>query len=503
MINPQKNLLYVALSENFDMFLEKCYNEIDGSQKYTKTIVTELIIDKLSLVSRGISKRLVVNVPPRTLKTTIVSIAYTAWLLGHNPKLRILCLSYGDDLAKDFSLKTRQIMQSVWYKNTFPKTKLRHGRQQDDYFETTQNGYRRASSINGAITGRGADIIIIDAPQKSQDVLSEKIRKSSNETFSNTIITRLNNKTEGKIIVVAQRLHIDDFSNYVQKYGKWEVLSIPAIAERDEKYILSDNKIVERKAKSVINPEIEPLEHLEEIRMGMGEFNFSAQYQQCPIPAKGNIINFDDFIIYDKIPTGEVTYLQSWDLAAKTGENNDYSVCVTAAIANNIAYIVDISRYKLDFTDLLNESRKMQLRFNANRIIIEDIGIGTSLISHLRKDGLFIIPYTPKQSKAERAATKTFLIRSGNVQIPKYATWLEDFKAEIQSFPFGVHDDQVDAFVQLLDEFEKGHFACNMETLAKAMNKYMAARPQNITKMQLCQRAFNQYRRLPKYKSPL
>lgn len=156
--------------------------------------------------------------------------------------------------------------------------------QQDDFFETTQNGFRKASSLGGTLTGYGADIIIIDDPQKAQEILSEKIRKSSNEIFSNTIISRLNNKVEGKIVVVAQRLHMEDFSDYVQKYGKWEVLAIPAIAETNETYILSNDKVIERKIGDVINPELEPLEKLEEIRNGMGEFNFSAQYQQTPIP---------------------------------------------------------------------------------------------------------------------------------------------------------------------------------------------------------------------------
>jgi len=496
MAKLEKLLLYVALEQNFNMFLEKCYNEIDGGQEYNETIATQLIVDKLNCVSSGDIKRLVINVPPRTLKTTIVSIAYTAWALGHNPKLKILCISYGDDLAKEFSIKTRQVMKSEWYKKTFPRTRLKKGRQQDDFFETTRNGSRKATSLGGSLTGYGADLIIIDDPQKAQEILSDKIRKSSNETFSNTIISGLNNKIEGKILVVAQRLHLDDFSSYVQKFGDWDVLAVPAIAEADGIYTLSCGEVLSRKGGDVINLELEPFDKLEEMRRGMGEFNFSAQYQQQPIPTKGNIINYSDFVFYDTLPTTQnIKYFQSWDVAAKTGENNDYSVCVTAAICNNTAYIVDISRYKVDFTDLLVEVKKMRQKYNAKCIIIEDISIGIPLISHLKRDGLFVIPHTPKISKADRAAAKTYLIRSGNVYLRKNADWLADFKDEIQAFPYGKHDDQVDAFIQLLDEFEKEVNSNNyLIEFANAIKKDREQNLQTVTAYQLCRQAKNSHK---------
>ncbi|MDD3012280.1 MAG: phage terminase large subunit [Candidatus Gastranaerophilales bacterium] len=494
MINPEEILLYAALAQNFNMFLEKCYNEIDGGQKYTETIATELTIDKLNCVSNGDIKRLIINVPPRTLKTTIVSIAYTAWLLGHNPKLKILCISYGDDLAKEFSFKTRQIMQSEWYKKTFLNTRLKKGRQQDDFFETTKNGFRKATSLGGSLTGHGADIIIIDDPQKAQEILSDKIRKSSNETFSNTIISRLNNKNEGKIILVAQRLHLDDFSNYVQKFGKWDVLALPAIAEGDETYTLSDDRILRRKVGDVINPELESLNNLEEIREGMGEFNFSAQYQQNPIPTKGNIINFDDFQFYESIPVAsEGLIMQSWDVAMKTGDNNDFSVCITAQIINKVAYILDICRYKFDFTNVLAQVKIMQTKYGAQSIIIEDAGVSIPLIQLLRNDEVYVIPYHPTISKVERASACTYMIRSHRVLLPKAAPWLDCFKSEVLAFPFGVHDDQVDAFSQLIEEINNIQNNYSIVEMAEAMKRSEQKAPEE----QFWQKAITGYKNKP------
>ncbi len=457
MTSPEEKLLYAALAKSPSMFVEKCYNEIDGSYEYNETIASKLILDKLKIITEATEKRQIINVPPRCYKSTIISIAYTAWLLGQNPKLKILCISYGDDLAKDFSIKVRQIMKSDWYKKTFPKTRLKLWGQKDDHLETTKNGYRRAASIGGSLTGRGADIIIIDDPQKAQDILSERKRKTSNETFASTIISRMNDKTKCKIIVVAQRLHMDDFSGYVQKYGKWDVLAIPAIAEKDETYTLSDGSVINRKAGSVINPTTEPLEYLLEIREGMGDFHFSAQYQQKPIPEEGNIIKFKDFLLYDTIPsTNDMSIVQSWDMAEKPGKNNDFSVCVTAAICNNITYILDIERYKLEYTDLLNQVKYMRNKHSAQAIIIEDIGQASAIVKQLRSEGIGIIADRPTLSKTIRAAAITYKIRAGEVRLPKSAKWIKEFEDEISSFPFGRNDDQVDAFTQLVSNVQDG-----------------------------------------------
>lgn len=462
--NLEKNF-YLALSKNFKMFVEKCHNEVGGGQQYVETIATELIADKLMSIQNGDIKRSIINVSPRSLKTTLVSIAFTAWLLGHSPKLKILCISYGDEPAKDFSIKTRQIMRSDWYKKTFPNTRLSLFGQRDVYIQTTKNGCRKATSLEGQLTGFGADIIIIDDPQKSSEIKSDQIRKKTNEIFSNTIISRLNDKVNGKIIIVAQRLHQDDFSSYVQKFDNWDILKIPAIAEKETIYRLSDGSEIIRRAGDVINPELEPLSELEKFRRGMGDFDFSAQYQQEPIPMKGNIINFDNFRFFrnNQKLRSEIT-VQSWDCALKTGTKNDYSVCVTAKIFNEIIYIVDIYRCKLEFPNLLDEIKRRKNRYSADEIIIEEAGIGIGLIQELDSDGINVIPFKPKESKPERAACITPLIQNGRVRLLEGANWLEDFANEVRAFPYGAHDDQVDALVQLLTTVRNNNLASHTAT---------------------------------------
>lgn len=503
MITTKKEFHY-ALANNFNMFVQKVFSTLNPRKPYNDTIATKLICDRLIRAQKGEYQNLLINISPRSLKSTIISVAFPAWLLGKDPSAKIMCISYNDELVKEFSTACRKILESDWYQATFPKTKLNPNKKTEAKFETTQNGYRIAISIQGAMTGRGGEWIIIDDPQKPDDVLSDVIRNRVNKIFGNTILSRLNNKCEDKIIVVGQRLHVDDFYSQVQKFSTWNHLVIPAIAQKDEKFELLSGDIITRTKNSVINPRIESLEKLQELEAGVGNYDFAAQYLQNPIPAEGNIISYSDFIFYDTLPsTQDIKYFQSWDVAAKTGEKNDYSVCVTAAICDNIAYVLDISRYKIDFTDLVAEVKAMQQKYSAKLVIIEDIGIGTSLINYLRKEGLFIIPHMPKLSKADRAVSKTYIVRSGNVRLPQNADWLADFRDEIQSFPYGKHDDQVDAFVQLLDEFEKGYNSCNsIEDVAEAINKYKEENPPQTSALQLCQQARNFYKRNSWRKSP-
>lgn len=459
MITKKKQFNY-AISHNFNMFAEQVFKTLRPGENYPyiETIATKLIIDSLLRMERGECNKMLINVPPRSLKSTIISVAFTAWILGQDPAAQVVCISYNDDLAKDFSNATRKIMESDWYKAAFPKTKLSLIKNTETKFETTKNGSRTAISLQGGITGKGGEWIIIDDPQKPDDVLSETIRTRTNKIFDNTVLSRLNNKVKDKIIVVGQRLHVDDFYSHVKKFSTWHELVIPAIAIKDEDFKLISGETITRAKGSVINPEIEPLEILLQMKAGMTEYNFSAQYQQDPIPEKGNIINFDYFMrySYDKLPPFS-HILQSWDIALSTGDKNDYSACVTAGIheGNGWVYILDITRGKWELPDLTEWIVKMKYHFCANHVIIEDSPISRGLIQHLERNRFSVIEHKPIASKEVRANNQTFKIKSGEVILPKDAPWLEGFQSEVLSFPKGTHDDQVDALIQLLENVQE------------------------------------------------
>lgn len=242
-----------------------------------------------------------------------------------------------------------------------------------------------------------------------------------------------------------QRLHIDDLTCHLLRQDGWEVLSLPAIAEKDECFELSDGKIVGREVGEALNPTLEPLDVLENQRKSMSNYNFSAQYQQNPIPVKGNVINFDDFKFFDNVPLGGIIF-QSWDIALKTGKDNDYSVCITAKYKDNLIYILDVKRYKYEMLPLVNKIQKMYQIFGCNHLIIEDSSISKHLLQFVQQTKILCpIKYPPKEDKITRANNALLFIASDRVLLQKDAAWLDDFKAEINAFPNGKHDDQVDA----------------------------------------------------------
>jgi hypothetical protein len=173
-----------------------------------------LIASKLEACRRGEITRLIINVPPRSLKSHAAAVAFPAFVLGHNPSAQIICASYGQDLANKHSLDCRTVMTSEWYRGLFP-TRLAPHKQSTQEFLTTQNGFRLATSVGGVLTGRGADFIIIDDPLKPDEALSETQRKAVNEWYDHTLYSRMNDKRTGSIIIIMQRLHEDDLVGHV------------------------------------------------------------------------------------------------------------------------------------------------------------------------------------------------------------------------------------------------------------------------------------------------
>ena len=181
----------------------------------------------------GKIRRLIINLPPRHLKSLMASIAFPAWCLGHDPSAQILCVSYAQDLADKLARDCRSIMISPWYRRIFP-TRLAPHRQAVQEFLTTRQGYRLATSNGGVLTGRGADIILIDDPLKPEEALSAAQRKAANDWFDHTLYSRLNDKRHGAIVIIMQRLHEDDLVGHVLGQEPWEVVCFPAIAEAEE-----------------------------------------------------------------------------------------------------------------------------------------------------------------------------------------------------------------------------------------------------------------------------
>lgn len=460
MNNTQKRkLLTKAVCENFLVFLHRVFLEVDNSQSFVPNWHLEVIADRLLAVQEGKQRRLIITQPPRSLKSICASVAFPAWILGHNPRARIICISYSQDLADKFGRQTRQVMESPWYKAAFPRSCINLSKRADSEFETTASGFRMATSIGGRLTGMGGQYLIIDDPIKPGDVLSRVQRQNVNDWFHNTLYTRLDNKNTGSILLVMQRVHEEDLVAHVQKWDEWEVLSLPSIATKDEAYLLQNGKVITRKQGEALNPHLESLSKLKEIQNTLGNYNFQAQYQQNPIPEKGNVINFDWFKRYSVLPQDSrcrARIIQSWDTAMTEHDGSDYSVCVTAQVINKQYYILNVLRQRLLFPDLIKAIQREKAKYNAQEVFIENKSSGIEVIQLLNRQGIRgIIAIDPVGSKEDRIAAQSTLIESGRVWIPEGASWIEEFKREVNAFPRGAHDDQLDALAQLLKREEE------------------------------------------------
>ena len=255
------------------------------------------------------------------------------FLAGTTSKINILEVSTVK-LARD----CRTIIMSAWYKHLFP-TRLADRLAVHD-FATAALGTRMATSVGGVLTGRGADLIVIEDALKPDEALSETRRKAVNDWYDNTLLSRLNDKASGCIIIIMQRLHQEDLVGHVLEREPWEVLSSPAIAEENERFLIESpigSRWSERKVGEALHPERESLATLARIRERMGEYNFSSQYQQNPIPLGGAMVKTQWLKYYapNELPERFDTIVQSWDTANKPTELSDYSVCTTWGQASN------------------------------------------------------------------------------------------------------------------------------------------------------------------------
>ncbi len=450
----------VLLRRDLYAFTERCFYELNPTTTFLPNWHIEVLASALDACRRGEITRLIINQPPRSLKSHCASVAFVAFLLGHDPTAQIICASYGQELANKHALDCRTILASNWYQVLFPHTRLSVERQAVQEFMTTQLGFRLSTSVGGVLTGRGSDFIIIDDPLKPDEALSETQRKAVNEWFDHTLYSRLNDKKNGCIILVQQRLHEDDLVGHVLGVEPWNVVRFPAIAEENETHVIQTpygTRRFQRRAGEALHPEREPLDVLNHLREAQGEYNFAGQFQQAPAPLGGGLVKAEWFKTYTAAdpPAKFEMVLQSWDTANKPTELSDYSACTTWGIKEKHVYLLHVFRKRLGYPELKRAVREQAEAFGPQTILIEDKASGTQLIQELVSDGMHAIKkYEPTMDKIMRMNSVTSTIENGFIHLPDKAAWLGEYLHELTTFPKGKYDDQADSTSQALDWFK-------------------------------------------------
>lgn len=448
-------LFEAVLREDFCSFAQAAFAVVSPGERLLWNWHLEAICYQLERVERGEINRLIIEVPPRSGKSFLASVAFPAFCIGRNPRSKIISTSYSSDLAIKFGNDSRALMRSAIYRRLFPHIRGESLKNTETELLTSQRGYRYITSTGGTLTGRGGELIIIDDPLKPEDAQSDAKREAANSWFRNTLYSRLNSKADGAIILIMQRLHINDLAGILRQEEGWTVLSLPAIAEETTTISLGGGREHQRSRGDVLHPAREPHFELLKTKGIIGTYNFSAQYQQQPVPPEGEIIKWDWFNTFKEIPGEARQIVQSWDIAIKPDERNDYSVCTTWAIVGNQYYLLDLVRKRLEFTQLYSEAVGLARLWRTNVILIEDKATGSALIQHLKSQRLVGVPtpigINPRDDKVTRALVASPLIQAGQVHLRSDARWLQDLRHEVVQFPSGAHDDQVDSISQFLN----------------------------------------------------
>ncbi|MCP5403736.1 MAG: phage terminase large subunit [Novosphingobium sp.] len=400
----------------------------------------------------GTIRRIVINVPPRHLKS-ITSVAFVAWMLGRNPRLRVMLATYGAKLSREHLEKLQRVINSRLYQALFPGTRLTKSGIGEQVLSTTTGGGCRCVTVGGATTGFGADIIIIDDAMKAEDITSEARREELDRFYSGTLLTRLNNKRCGLIISIQQRLGEDDLPARLLEAGA-EHLCLPACDDTETVHDIGFGRQYRRQPGEVLRPDDEPREVLDSYRREMGPRDFATQYLQLPAALEGNVIRIDRFARFelDEFPRERFMKLvQSWDTATSEELRADYSVCMSFGYLEGKWYLLDVLRGHFAYPKLRDLVIAQQQRWKANLVLIEDAGAGSHLCQDLgSRSDWRPRPIRPEADKITRMVGQLALVEDGEILLPVSAPWLDTLLSELRAFPTCKHDDQVDALSQFL-----------------------------------------------------
>jgi len=416
------------------------------------------IADKFNKLATGEIKRLIINMPPRHTKSEFASYLLPSWMVGRKPDLKIIQTTHTTELAIRFGRKAKTLIDSPEYQQIF-KTRLREDSQAAGKWETEQGGEYYAAGVGSAITGRGADLLIIDDPHSEQDALNVRALERAYEWYTSGPRQRL--QPGGAIVVVMTRWNMKDLTGMLLKNqkelksDKWEVIEFPAIMPSGKP----------------VWPQYWKLDELESVKASLSVGKWNAQWMQNPTAEEGSLIKREWWQVWDKgyIPPLQ-HIIQSYDTAFLKKETSDYSAITTWGVfyptqdspANLI--LLDAFKERLEFPELRKEALEQYRYWNPETVIVEAKASGMPLTYELRKMGIPVINYTPSkgQDKHARVNAVAPLFESGVIWAPdeKFA---EEVIEECASFPYGDNDDLVDSTTQAVMRFRQGGFVSHPE----------------------------------------
>ena len=446
----KSNLVIRAKAQNdFMAFVKHVYEGFIEGDHHKK------VAKQFEKLATNPGSRIIVNMPPRHTKSEFASYLLPAWLIGKNPTLKIIQTTHTAELAVRFGRKVRNLMELDLYKAIFPDVELRVDSKAAGRWETEQGGEYYAAGVGGAITGRGADLLIIDDPHSEQDALSETAMESAYEWYTSGPRQRL--QPGGSIVVVMTRWSLKDLTGKLIKAqgsdvmsDQWDMIEFPAI-------LPSDN---------ILWPEFWKKEELLKVKASLSLAKWNAQWQQNPTAEEGAIIKKEWWNVWESERVPPVSYImQSYDTAFSKKETADYSAITTWGIFQpeeggpDHIILLDARRGRWDFPELKSTAKEEYKYWEPDMVIVEAKATGTPLTDELRTMGIPVINYTPSKGrdKHTRMHMVAPIFESGMVWAPD-KKFSEDVIEECVAFPNGDNDDYCDSMSMALIRYRKGGF---------------------------------------------
>ena len=421
----------------------------------------DYLCELLVLVKRRVVRRLIINVPPRTLKSTLVTIIYLVWVWLTDPGHHFLTASYSMDLSVEHSIRRRNLLQSAWLQGLWgDKFQLSGGFNQVGHFMNNRGGQMIATSVGATAMGRGCDTAILDDPVSADQVLSDSQRMSTNNWIGTTLLNRLNDPRTGAVILLGQRLHQQDPTGFLleQERGVWTHACIPLVAEEDTDFVFPiSGRVVQRKNGDILMPERFSPAVVEQYRSR--RMVFAGQYQQRPAPLDGNLIKCSDVRYYgidpkagqpdERLPENFDLKLISVDCAFKDLANSDYTVILVVGVKRRKRFTLEVVNKHLDVAAIEAEIRRLRDKHRPiNVVLVEDKANGPAVVQRLKTEIPGVLEVNPKGGKLARMVAAAPEWQAGDWYVSRNAPWTEPFVDQLTMFPADRHDDMVDAMTQ-------------------------------------------------------
>jgi predicted phage terminase large subunit-like protein len=455
-------LLANRLAHDFPAFVKKAWTVLQPNRQLIWSWHYDYLCEQLTLVKQRQLLRLIVNVPPRTLKSTIITIAYPVWVWLTEPGHNFMAASYSMELSTDHSLMRRKLLQSEWFQRLWgDKFHMSADRNQAAQFMNDRGGQMIATSVGGSPWGRGCDTAILDDPLSADQAQSDTERTKANGWIDTTFRSRLNDPATGAIILVMQRLHEFDPTGFLleQEPGVWTLTRIPLEAEEDERWVCPlSGKVVQRRRGEILQPKRFTPAVVNEKRAS--RLVFAAQYQQRPAPAEGNMIKRSEVRYYggidprtgqadEKLPENFDFKIVSVDCAFKDLPTSDFVAICVIGIKGGRRFILNVINEHLDAAGTEAEIRR---QLNVHRpicaVLVEDKANGSAVIQRLKLNVPGVIAINPQGGKTARMFAAAAEWHSGDWLLDRRAASTEPFIEQITTFPNGRNDDMCDSMSQ-------------------------------------------------------